>query len=1047
MLKTKNMMKNILVSAVALLSLSFFTSCHEQRDMEDDLMQTVRDTKVSSLPKHTERLAFNLDFSLSPLEVDVPAKEQDDFRSLQYKLFQTGTTIKQGRKIEYKFADGEELDAMLILRCNGQMVNASATDDTQVPMPYFHRMIKLTYHQATGRFTCATNHFDYEWNGPVFELIKNNTSSRQWQVKVVLTKSMSNLVSSDSDKPLQLQVPVGDITPDGVDSENEIDPQTPIYNMKEQLLTETGFKDISGVSDETEVPFCSDWVDIAFSNYGGGASTDASGQHNKTEKPVYSFDVAPKTDGSKGDNIHLKPQGVMVLLDFNTANTTPFDIHSRGMHIQSSAYSFAGHYDFSEAAMRDNDGEPKWIPSDTFKKYESSPGVNIYGKNFRFVDANNQGSEIVFEAKNTTSKDHYYLFWAMPLDIKGVPDTQYFTQFYLNCKVGGDVVQGGYGDPNESEKYIRTNYNIAKIDKGEVAAMMPGRHGFSADDILDGEFGKAKAYVRHGLVGNRKVWLQMPSVKNFPLYSSKGKCAYSSDEAGRGKGVEGKLKHGRIMFATTQTITRPIMFLEYMSETPCVNTRLVMEHTSRIAGVNYWKENVRDLMAYRLTPHWGLRGADFMDGAGSDVRGDEFHFAYDYARDLASSHTTNSYGYQNVLPENISYGTYFRESTREAGSGRMLTLETPPNPTKNNTVKEVWYYVKFKNTNEINLVLEEQGEGQFVIANRRELGKRSQLWKLCGRKGNFELYSYNGNRVFYLDRSTGRFRTKFKENEDMKLFEHNGNVLMAPFWDLSNSINIHGGYRPGSVIGLFGNDSNDNALEFYDEAGNRVAVNDLEYSDRGVGPWRITQNFTSQLPFEDQPKQRHTYVWKANNSLVYAVRYMDHEDDVTCTANNHRASTTHEDGKWENCNRRRCVVRYQTSGYLYSVTARYVGVNDALANIENPVWANENFWKNNQEDDVVRYYHKGYGYIYMGTYFGMKDSGIYWTSQDALPGAPANSKEILNMDCGIVNGNYGAYHPYGCIRLLRNRQDRLPFYLFMDIKDWRDVPTHRGYSR
>ncbi len=1041
------MIKKTIISTVALMGL-LFSACSEDRDVQNSLEN--RGSKVadaSSLPEHSEHISFNIDFSLDPLEIDLPSdRSSEALRALQFKLSKTGTTLKAGRKIEYRFNDGEQLDAMMILRCKGQTVDKSVTDKTQVPMPYFHRMIKLTYHQSTGRFTCAFNHFDFVWNGPDFESIKDN-NGRQWQVMIALTKSMSQLVPADGSTPTKLQVPVGDITPDGKDVEHEIEPETPIYNLKEQSLTNE-FTDISKINKDTEVPFYSDWVDVEFSDYGKGVTTDPkTGIHDKTKKPRYSFDVVKQTDGSKGANIHMKPKGVFVLLDLNTANTTPFDISSRGLRIQTSAYSFAGDFDFSEKAIKDNDDEPKWIPNNTHLKYPIDGSLNLYAKDFQFIGTNGSPISVLFNAHNRDIKEHHFLFWAMPLDVKGADENKYFTQFYLHCKVAGDVIQGGYGDPNEKELFIRTNYNIRKIDKGQVAAIMPGDHGFTADDILDGEFGKAKAYVNHGLVGNRKVWLQMPSIKNFPLYSSKGKCAYSSTEEARGKGKAGKLKQGRIMYATTQAIMRPITFLEYMAETPCVNARLVMEHTSRIAGVNYWEENVRDLMAYRLTPHWGLKENNFMPNAGSDVRGDEFHFAYDYAVSLAKNHETNSYGYQNALPPDISYGTYFRESTRAAGSGRMIALETPPNPTKNNTVTEKWYYVKFKNTNNIDLVLEDMGDGQYVIANKRAMGKTSQLWKLCGRKGNFELYSYNGNRVFYLDRSTMRFRTKFNENEDMKLFEKNGNVLMAPYWDLSNSLNIHGGYRIGSVIGLYSNDSNDNALEFYDEAGNKVALNDLVYSDRGIGPWRITQNFTSQLPFESQPKQRHTYVWKANNNLVYAVRYMDHPDDVTCTANNHRASATHEGGKWENCNRRRCVVRYETSGYLYSVTVRYIGINDALATIQNPIWASENFWTNNQVDDVVRYYHKGYGYIYVGSYFGMGDSGIYWTSQDALPGAPNHSKEILNMDCGDVNGNYNAYHPYGCIRILRNYQDRLPFYLFMDIEDWRQVPTKWGYSR
>ncbi len=263
-------------------------------------------------------------------------------------------------------------------------------------------------------------------------------------------------------------------------------------------------------------------------------------------------------------------------------------------------------------------------------------------------------------------------------------------------------------------------------------------------------------------------------------------------------------------------------------------------------------------------------------------------------------------------------------------------------------------------------------------------------------------------------------------------------VLKANGLPNGRAMNCLGGIGEDKTLGHW-NDTDANAgMELQ-------AVSPKDYiklSAKGIGPYNLSQDFKSRLPFETSAQERPTYVFRGDDGskVFYAVRYMDHLDGLTCTEARHPDSPLHEGGDWHNCNKRRCLVRYQTDmASMTAVTVRYVGQNDALASRTNPIWAEEAFWQRNQVDDVVRYYTRYYGYYNgaTGRYSFAPSLGSYWTSQDALSGAPSGSKAVILLDAPTAPTSYSPLlHNYGVYTGAEASQSRLPLYLFMDIKAW-----------
>ncbi len=1131
----RNMMVKqfIRFSAVALMGFSLFaTSCKDDRDVQDSLDGV---TDVAQEKTQEVLLNFNGKFAIDPIDANVISEKVDDeesLRSLKFKFTGDANDLKTKRNIDFKFEDGDKVDAMLLMRCVGSEFvakdeNQEWSDVNKREMSYYHRLVKLTYHSSGSKsnkhndspyFSCDMNRLSFTWKGKDFESVKGNDQGRQWQIMLVLSKGVKDILPASGNVPTRSTLTIGDNTFDGNDAEtgrpytnlhetNRMTDFQPICDYNANRPTndlksiETGGK----YTDEFDVPFWSEWRTIKFTKTGNGTDPNDPGNlpsnppTAEDNKPLYSFDVIPEDtngDGVDEEHIHLKPRGVFVLIDLKTANKTPFDIIARGIHIETTSYSFFGNLDFSEQSMRDNNGEPLWTPSQESEHILYKPDVNIshipiFSKDFQFVQgATNE--EITFrgikDGVEAPSTEHNFLFWAMPNNIKDATEDDYYTAMFLRCRVSGDFV---IGDSNSDEhaKWITTNWNIRKYSKGHVAAVMPhdGRDGtdFTADDILDGEHGRASAYIKHGYIANRKVWLHMPSIKNFPLYSSVGKCAYSQKEvddaianntAKQGAKV-GALKHGRIMYAATQALARPIMFLEYMSETPAVNMRIVNEfpNSKRAAtsdgNGNYWVANEKDndLFAYRMTPHWNINS--FNTGAtNNEARTDEFHFTYQYAQDLAANPQSNKYGYQKHVPTSIEYGAYFNTYMR-GRDGRREDLERFPNPLRLNgnvANAEVWYTIRFAQERGETLVVEDQGIGKKLLIKNYDANNDSQKWKLINNTGtasdysNFELVNKatgghiraNGDR-FYSDVRNGNLAIWGSSGVTV----NNGQCAQictqgVHLGENRVAMNPVGRLEADKEIAVWSKGAK-NAISWIKEVdGSEFAPYNFTTWSKKIGGYERNQNFPSRLGFETEGKRRPTCVYKRGR-VVYAVRYMDHEDGRTCTDDS-RPTPLHEDNDWHNCNKRRCVVRYDATGFvdnnsslqdkaLYSVTARYVGGNDALASIENPIWSEEQFWQNNNQDDVVRYYTK-YGYQYLGGYNYVGTWGGTWTSQPVLSANPhPNSVEILAFDYWGFSSTYTSYHPYANIRGGYNEQDRIAFYLIMPIKEWNTVPP--GFTK
>ncbi len=1141
MQKNKSMKKEIIrLFSLAVLSLGIFSSCSQDRDVQESIVSTTQVDQNEGELQSVE-LSFDGKFSLAPIDLqnaDAMDRE-DDLRSLEFKLEQSGSTLKDGRKLKYKYTDGEELDAMLILRCKG--------DNT---MPYFYNMIKLVYHSNQGKFTAKDSHLHFHWNGNALD------TNEVWELRVVLTRQMSSLVPTSGTKPTSLKVPLGDKTSDGVDDNDPVDNTTPVYNLTDYDLS-NNFLDIDQVCKDSAVPFYSDWEEVQFTQQTGGGN-----------QPQYSLGITTP-------EVKLKPKGVFVLLDLSTANELPMDLTARGLQVQTSAYAFSGELDFSKEKLEENDGEPEWVSGNDFLDYQPEANLSqypIYTKHFRFVDTAGNPKTVSLPKSLSANNHHYYLFWVMPLKV----DDNCFTQMYLKTELTNPSEEAT-ASATDNTKFVRTNRNILKLDKGKVAAVFDGDgRGISPVSILQGE----NDYLEHGIVANSLVSRQIPSVRNYPLYSNTKPSVYSTDdETVYSRGKAGDIKQGVILYAETKPIKRSITFLEYMSETPCVNGK---------TGTGTHTENNGVFCAKNPLPHLPFPSPD----------GDEFHFTFEAARDKARD---NTLGYQTKLPEAIELGTYFRQEVSAGIAGEVPNASPIPVPLKNNNDNEHWYYIEFALFD--GLVIQDMGGNNPLKSKVRVKGEASQLWKMIPQNpanplADFELVNKSNRYMVYLN---GNFRarpisdmTDHKAHLSLTKVTHNGGqwVLKAAgdgntqstvsqATPAGNSMNALYGLTDGRDLATYGDSDTGNALSFiaqerdeegyvyfkfrnsrlhtiqdmgagqailvknrtYDTdaqmwkvvpqnpadpyadfelvnkaTGNYIIFADGKFKTRagadmtanpshlslwtqpnglkvlkaqsmasnkalnayqgivvdhylaawndtdsnspiefsmpatdpnalqvsvlgGEGPYNLSQNFKSRLPFEAEAKERPTYVFRSSEpNVYYAVRYMDHEDGITCTDAS-RPSALHEGGDWHNCNKRRCLVRYETDmASMTSVTMRYVGQNDALANKHNPIWAEEAFWQRNQADDVVRYYTRFYG-CYSGVAGSYNYSstliGSYWTSQDALSGAPENSKEVILLDAPMAPTNYStAYHNYGVNTTDLATESHLPLYLFMEIQDW-----------
>ncbi len=136
------------------------------------------------------------------------------------------------------------------------------------------------------------------------------------------------------------------------------------------------------------------------------------------------------------------------------------------------------------------------------------------------------------------------------------------------------------------------------------------------------------------------------------------------------------------------------------------------------------------------------------------------------------------------------------------------------------------------------------------------------------------------------------------------------------------------------------------------------------------------------------------------------------------------------------------VHPYMALGAYQSVTVRYVGKNyvfndDPIMVGENPIWATEAFWDNEDlnRDDIVRYYPM-YGYSFNMCFRNTGLMGLYWTSKDVF----SWKKLVKFKDVFVVvndgfdeQANFQAEHRYGAdVGIYRDFMPVIP----VTNKDW-----------
>ncbi len=207
-----------------------------------------------------------------------------------------------------------------------------------------------------------------------------------------------------------------------------------------------------------------------------------------------------------------------------------------------------------------------------------------------------------------------------------------------------------------------------------------------------------------------------------------------------------------------------------------------------------------------------------------------------------------------------------------------------------------------------------------------------------------------------------------------------------------------------------------------------ITPNDNEYQYDGVkldshskknyyatfksGNFGLAQNYTSWMSG-----------WKnlgANGRVQYAMRYVDVDGNkYRVVARYYQFDGEESPNQWDvNINAGNPdfngASKIRNNAY-HSVTFRYLGANYGfLKNLdEGKYWANEDFWKTNNEDDIVRYYPR-YGYAWDATYHAQGIRGLYWIDQfQAGHNAPEGNGKCFAIDRnGWRGADDGGDHHY-----------------------------------
>ena len=133
-----------------------------------------------------------------------------------------------------------------------------------------------------------------------------------------------------------------------------------------------------------------------------------------------------------------------------------------------------------------------------------------------------------------------------------------------------------------------------------------------------------------------------------------------------------------------------------------------------------------------------------------------------------------------------------------------------------------YYYIAFGNSN---LVLQDMGASKNVTTQSRKYGEQSQLWKLVGNEGNFQLVNKGSGRKAYYDGSRVKTRTSAdaKGFAIVKTTNTNYSCMYEVSWvgaatQANRFFNQWGGTGVGKEIGLWAAGDGNNPIYFVAEA-------------------------------------------------------------------------------------------------------------------------------------------------------------------------------------------------------------------------------------
>ena len=176
--------------------------------------------------------------------------------------------------------------------------------------------------------------------------------------------------------------------------------------------------------------------------------------------------------------------------------------------------------------------------------------------------------------------------------------------------------------------------------------------------------------------------------------------------------------------------------------------------------------------------------------------------------------------YWNKRGNYLAYWDNAAGST-DTGSRFIFTIQGIPDFFSNDE-EENFYYITFANSN---LVLQDMGAAKNVTTQSRKYGEQSQLWKLVGDEGNFQLVSKGSGRYAYYDGS--RIKTRQAADSSGFTIEATTNTNHAGKYEIAwngaagqnlRYLNQWGGTGVGKEIGLWQAADGNNILYLVAEA-------------------------------------------------------------------------------------------------------------------------------------------------------------------------------------------------------------------------------------